>query len=140
LVLDTSATLAWIYADEVTPSIRSVFEALNEKGAWVPSHWPLEVANVLQMGVRRARHDAAFRDATLDDLALLPIHLDPETPRQAWGATLRLAERHRLTIYDAAYLELAQRMRLPLASLDDDLREAAEVEGVSLLGLGNELR
>jgi predicted nucleic acid-binding protein len=135
LVLDSSATLAWIYADEVTPAVRAVFDVLHEKGAWVPVHWPLEVANVLEMGVRRARHDATFRDATLADLALLPIHLDPETPRQAWGATLQLAERHRLSVYDAAYLELAQRTRLPLATLDSDLREAARTEGVALLGM-----
>ena len=135
LVLDSSAALAWIYADEITPAIRQVFDLLRENGAWVPSLWRLEVANILEMGVRRARHDVAFRDATLADLALLPINLDPETDRQAWGATLRLAERHRLTLYDAAYLELAQRLRLPLATLDSDLRAAASDESVTLLGI-----
>jgi predicted nucleic acid-binding protein len=135
LILDSSATLAWIYADEITHAIRQVFDLLRENGAWVPSLWRLEVANILEMGVRRARHDVAFRDATLADLALLPINLDPETDRQAWGATLRLAERHRLTLYDAAYLELAQRLRLPLATLDSDLRAAASDESVPLLGI-----
>jgi predicted nucleic acid-binding protein len=135
LILDSSATLAWIYADEITPAIRQVFDLLRENGAWVPSLWRLEVANILEMGVRRTRHDVAFRDATLADLALLPINLDPETDRQAWGATLRLAERHRLTSYDAAYLELAQRRRLPLATLDSDLRAAANSESVTLLGI-----
>ena len=86
------------------------------------------------MGVRRSRHDAAFRDATLADLALLPISLDPETDRQAWGATVRLAEQHKLTVYDAAYLELAQRRGVPLATLDKELRRAAGAEGVMLLG------
>ena len=135
LILDSSAALAWIYADEITPAIRQVFDLLRENGAWVPSLWRLEVANILEMGVRRARHDVAFRDATLADLALLPINLDAETDRQAWGATLRLAERHRLTLYDAAYLELAQRLRLPLATLDSDLRAAASDESVPLLGI-----
>ncbi len=135
LVLDSSATLAWIYADEITHAIHQVFDLLRENGAWVPSLWRLEVANILEMGVRRARHDAAFRDATLADLALLPINLDPETDRQAWGATLRLAERHQLTSYDAAYLELAQRRRLPLATLDIDLRAAASNENVAVLGI-----
>jgi predicted nucleic acid-binding protein len=135
LILDSSAALAWIYADEITPAIRQVFDLLRENGAWVPSLWRLEVANILEMGVRRARHDVAFRDATLADLALLPINLDPETDRQAWGATLRLAERHRLSLYDAAYLELAQRRRLPLATLDNDLRAAASKESVPLLGI-----
>ena len=135
LVLDSSATLAWAYADETTAAIREVFERLGEGGAWVPSIWRLEVANVLEMGVRRGRYDAAFRDAMLADLALLPISLDAETDRQAWGATLRLAERHRLTLYDAAYLELAQRRGLPLATLDGDLRTAASAENVILLGM-----
>ena len=91
--------------------------------------WWLEVANVLEMGVRRGRHDAAFRDATLADLALLPISTD------AWGPTLQLASRHGLTLYDAAYLEVAQRRALPLATLDVDLRAAGKAEGLPLLGM-----
>jgi predicted nucleic acid-binding protein len=134
LVLDSSVTLAWVYSDEITEPVREVFARLSERGAWVPGLWRLEVANILEMGVRRGRHDAAFRDATLADLALLPIHLDSETDRQAWGATVRLAQRHRLTAYDAAYLELAQRRGLPLATLDKQLRDAASAEGVILLG------
>jgi predicted nucleic acid-binding protein len=135
LVLDSSATLAWFYADETTPGIRRVFELLVRSGAWVPSLWRLEVANILEMGIRRGRHDIAFRQATLADLSLLPINLDPETDSQAWDATLKLAHRHRLTLYDAAYLELAQRRGLPLATLDGDLRNAANAESVQLLGL-----
>jgi predicted nucleic acid-binding protein len=134
VVIDSSATLAWVYSDETTEAIGEVFARLNERGAWVPALWKLQVANVLEMGVRRGRHDAAFRDATLADLALLPITVDPETDRQAWGATLRLAERHKLTTYDAAYLELAQRRGLLLATLDSELRAAARAEGVILLG------
>jgi predicted nucleic acid-binding protein len=134
LVLDCSATLAWVYGDETTPAICAVFEAVARRGALVPALWRLEVANVLEMGVRRKRHDAAFRDATLADLALLPIRLDPETDRHAWGATARLAARHSLTLYDAAYLELARRADLPLATLDTELRAAAIAEGVPLLG------
>jgi predicted nucleic acid-binding protein len=134
LVLDSSATLAWIYAEEVTASIRKVSVALHEDGAWVPTHWVLEVANVFEMGVQRRRHDAAFRDATLADLALLPVSLDPHTSWEAWGATLRPAELHRLTLYDAAYLELAKRMHLPFATLDNDLSLAARAEGVIVLG------
>lgn len=133
-VVDSSVTLAWVYSDETTEAVREVFASLTEGGAWVPALWRLEVANVLEMGVRRGRHDAAFRDATLADLALLPISVDPETDRQAWSATLRLAERHKLTMYDAAYLELAQRRGVPLATLDAELRDAATAEDVSLLG------
>lgn len=134
LVLDSSATLAWIYADEITAPIRHVFNLVSENGAWVPGLWKLEVANILEMGARRGRHDIAFRNSTLADLALLPISVDAETDRQTWGATLRLAERHRLTLYDAAYLELALRRGLPLASLDTELRGAAQAEEVVLLG------
>ena len=134
LVLDSSTTLAWVYSDEITKPIRRVFNLVSENGAWVPGLWKLEVANILEMGVRRGRHDAAFRDSTLADLALLPISVDTETDRQAWGATLRLSERHRLTLYDAAYLELALRRGLPLASLDAELRRAAQAEGVVVVG------
>ena len=135
LVLDSSAALAWIHAEESTPAIREVLDRVSESGAWVPSIWRLEIANVLELGVRRGRHTAAFRDDTLGDLALLPINLDPETDRHAWTATVALASRHRLTCYDAAYLELAKRRRLPLASLDLELRAAGSIENVHLLGL-----
>jgi predicted nucleic acid-binding protein len=135
LILDSSATLAWFYADETTPAIRHVFELLIKGGAWVPSLWRLEVANILEIGIRRGRNDVAFRHATLADLSLLPISLDPETDRQAWDATLQLAHRRRLTLYDAAYLELAKRRGLPLATLDGDLRTAAIAESVHLLGV-----
>jgi predicted nucleic acid-binding protein len=134
MVLDSSVTLAWVYRGETTDAIRQVFIRLSEDGAWVPGLWKLEVANILQMGVRRKRHDAAFRDATLADLGELPINIDPETDRQAWGATAQLAERHRLTLYDSAYLELSLRRGLPLATLDTELRKAARAEGVALLG------
>jgi predicted nucleic acid-binding protein len=135
LVLDSSVALAWIYSDENTVEVQQVFTMVVGSGAWVSSLWRLEVANVLEMGVRRGRHDAVFRDATLADLALLPISTDADTEKQAWGATLALASRHRLTLYDAAYLELAQRRTLPLATLDRELRVAASAEHVQLLGL-----
>jgi len=135
LVLDTSVTLAWVYADETTEAVLQAFDALRENGAWVPGLWRLEVANVLQMNVNRRRHRKPFRDAALADLALLPIHLDRDTDRHAWGETLRLAERHALTVYDAAYLELALRRKIALATLDRQLRAVAANHGVKLLGM-----
>jgi predicted nucleic acid-binding protein len=134
MVLDSSITLAWAYSDETTQPVTQVFDRLSQSGAWVPGLWRLEVANVLEMSVRRKRHDRNFRDATLADLAQLPIQVDSQTDQQAWSATLRLAERHRLTLYDAAYLELALRRNLPLATLDEDLRRAANSEKVQVLG------
>ncbi|MEO6828981.1 MAG: type II toxin-antitoxin system VapC family toxin, partial [Acidobacteriaceae bacterium] len=115
-------------------AIQEVFDQISKDGAWVPSLWRLEIANILEMGILRGRHDARFRDATLTDLALLPIRLDLETDKQAWVATAHLAHRTRLTLYDAAYLELAKRRGLPLATLDRELRAAAKVEGVLLMG------
>ena len=134
LVLDSSVALAWIYSDETTTGVTRVLQMVSTRGAWVPGLWRLEVANILEMGVRRGRHNAAFRDSTLADLALLPISTDPETEAHAWGASLRLAVTHRLTLHDAAYLEMAQRRGLPLATLDADLRTAAKNEKVTLLG------
>jgi predicted nucleic acid-binding protein len=135
LVLDSSATLAWIHAEETTPAVRQVFELLVKGGAWVPSLWRIEIANVLQMGIRRGRHDIAFQRATLADLASLPKRLDHLTDRRAWDETLQLAHLYGLTLYGAAYLELARRRGLPLATLDADLRTAATAERLPLLGI-----
>ncbi len=89
---------------------------------------------MLEMGVRRKRYPAQERDGHLADLGELSSRTDGQTAAHAWGRTLELAERHNLTVYDAAYLELALRRRLPLATLDRELREAASAEKVALLG------
>jgi predicted nucleic acid-binding protein len=133
LVLDSSATLAW-YGDETTDAIRQVFAAVADDGAFVPALWRLEVGNSLTIAIRRNRIDAEFRRAALADLALLDITTDPHTDAQAWSDALDLADRFRLTLYDAAYLELARRRGLPLATLDGSLRSAAAALGVRLLG------
>lgn len=135
IVVNSSAALAWVYADELTPPIQQVLDYVVADHACVPALWRLDVANSLQMAVRRGRIDAAFRDAALVDLALLNITTDPDTDDFAWSSTLRLAERCHLTLYDAAYLELAQRLGVPLATLDQELRAAAGALGVVLLGV-----
>lgn len=134
LVLDCSATMAWIYPDETTDAIRDVFDLVRDRGCSVPALWRLEVANSLTMSVRRSRITAAFRADALNVLALLPIAIDAETYANAWTATLQLADRFGLTLYDAAYLELAQRRSLPLATLDNPLRIAALAAGVPTVG------
>jgi predicted nucleic acid-binding protein len=134
VVIDSSITLAWVYSDETTEAVREVFQRVGKAGACVPGLWRLEVANVLEMGVRRKRHDADFRDASIADLSCLTIQVDADKDQQAFSATLKLAIRHQLTMYDAAYLELALRRDLPLATLDADLRRAAQAERVPLLG------
>ena len=132
-MLDASAIIASLFADERTPAVIAVRARVAESGACVPEHWWLEVANTLLMAQRRGRIDAAERSATIQDLGLLPLQTDEETNARAWHATLNLAERHRLTVYDAAYLELALRTGLPLASLDGDLNAAAGKSGVETL-------
>jgi predicted nucleic acid-binding protein len=134
LILDSSVTLAWILSEETSPAAQRVFQEVAASHAWVPWLWRLEIADVLEMGVRRGRHSAKFRDDTLEDLAQLPIRTDPETERHAWDAALRRASRHKLTVYDAAYLELALRRGLPLATLDKELRTAAAKQSVKLFG------
>jgi predicted nucleic acid-binding protein len=134
LVLDSSATLAWIYGDETTEPIRRVFQAVADDGAVVPALWRLEIGNSLTVAVRRGRIDANFRRAALTDLALLDITTDDLTDVQAWGETLNVADRFQLTVYDAAYLELAQRRILPLATLDGEMGTAAKALGLRVVG------
>jgi predicted nucleic acid-binding protein len=135
LVLDSSVALAWVYADETTDAVLRLFDNVRVNGAWVPGLWRWEIANVLQLNVRRGRHAGDFRDAALASLALLPVKVDAEADRQAWSAALHLAERHGLTVYDASYLEIASRRKIALATLDQQLRAAAMSDGVPLLGM-----
>jgi predicted nucleic acid-binding protein len=134
LVLDSSVTLAWVYTDERTPAVASIEDRVAMSGAWVPQLWRLEVANSLQIGIRRGRLSPEERAEWLVDFASLNIVSDSETDARAWSDTLALSTRFGLTVYDAAYLELAHRRGLPLASLDRELRASAEELGVPLLG------
>jgi predicted nucleic acid-binding protein len=135
LVLDSSITLARIFPDEWTPGVLQVFDDHVVHGAWVQDLWKIETANALLFSVKRGRMTRERRDEALSDLQFLPISIDTETGEKAWKETLTLADRHQLTVYDATYLELALRRSLPLATLDRDLRKAAMVEGVVLLGI-----
>ena len=111
-----------------------LLDRVAETGAVAPSLWPLEALNALLMAERRKRIDGKRRQRLTGFLRGLPITLDMETADQAWTATARLAERYRLTSYDAAYLELAQRRKLPLATVDVELIKAAKALGMTLLG------
>ncbi len=132
-VLDNSVALAWCFEDEQTPFVLALLDRVATFGANAPMLWPLEALNGLLMAERRRRIDRRQRAALAGFLRDLPVRLDTETAGQAWEATAGLAERFGLTVYDAAYLELAQRRRLPLASLDRDLCQAAAALGVELL-------
>lgn len=135
LVFDASVALAWALPDEDSPLAQEAFERIAADGGWASGIWRLEVANGLQMSIRRGRITAAFRDGVLADLRELPIVVDDETDTHAWDATLALADRFGLTPYDASYLELAARRNLPLATLDRDLRAAGRKLGIALLGV-----
>lgn len=137
LVLDPSLTLAWYFEDERTAAADVVLSRVADEGAVVPPLWRVEVLNAFQIGIRRKRVDTGFRDAALARLSAMAIDVDTESDTQVWTTTLHLADRFRLTAYDAVYLELAQRRQLPLASLDEELRRAAAAVGVTLLGAQN---
>ncbi len=125
LVLDASMTISWLFDDERTEAAHTVMRRVVAEGAIVPSLWRLEVANVLRNAVRRRRCNEAFVDRSLARLARLAIKRDEETDDHAWGSTRTLAQKENLSLYDAAYLELAIRRRMSLASCDQALLAAA---------------
>ena len=132
-VLDNSVALAWCFEDEQTPELMALLDRVAEQGAFAPQLWPLEALNGLLTAERRGRLDAAARRRLASLLHALPIRIDEETAAQVWSATQAIAEAHRLTAYDAAYLELALRLGTPLATQDRRLAAAAGGLGVPLL-------
>ncbi len=133
IVLDASVAIEWFVKGQHSDAARLVAVRLLEDTAVVPQLWPLEIANVLTLAVRRGKIDPMTRSDALDALAGMSIEVDGETVSRAWADTLVLADNHRLTAYDAAYLELARRRRMPLASLDQELIAAAGAEGLEVL-------
>lgn len=134
-VLDCSVTMAWVFPDEATGTTNALLESLAEGNAFVPSLWPVEVGNVLLMATRRGRVAIDEWSRLREFLEALPIRIDPVSFPRVLGASLSLAHRHRLSLYDATYLELAVRLKMPLATLDRALGEAAKSEGVEVLAL-----
>lgn len=133
-VLDCSVTMAWFFTGEATPETDGILDRLNQGGrAVVAQHWWLEVGNTLLMGERRKRCTPAEAAHFLSILRALAIDTNPETAANSTATTLALARAHELTIYHAAYLELAMRANLPLATLDKELRSAAKQVGVTVL-------
>jgi predicted nucleic acid-binding protein len=132
LVLDASVAFAFVAPDEGDP-LEATTKLLETKGAVVPASWRLEIANALLLAQRRGRIDGAFRRQALSELGDMPISIDDETNHHAWERTLTLAERYNLSTYDSAYLELALRRGLPLATLDEELRTGAMRARVALL-------
>jgi len=133
LVLDVSLSCAWCFADEASDGAWAILEQLQTHQAHVPALWLSETANVLVQAERRGRISGAACRTFLGLLEDLPISVDQPSTASVWHDTLALARSHRLTSYDAAYLELALRRGLPLASRDKALQAAAGAEGVPLL-------
>ncbi len=131
-VPDSSVALAWCFPDEKAPYPQAVLDSLATVTAVVPSLWHLEIANALLTGERRQRCTQSDTLQWTTFLSSLPISVDPETTARAWNDILVLARTHNLTAYDAAYLELALRRGLPLATLDAQLKVAAIAAGVPL--------
>ena len=132
--MDASVAVAWCFEDEATPETEGILDLLA-KGTTVvvPAVWPLEVANAMLSAERRKRINVAQATAFLRHIAGFPISVDPIPLGGAFDQVLSVGRQHQLTAYDAAYLELALRETLPLATLDNDLRRSAGIAGVDLL-------
>jgi predicted nucleic acid-binding protein len=130
-VVDTSVTLNWYFADEIAPEADAAFASIGTRDAVVPVLWWFEVRNALVMNERRGRLDVSRTVEILAHLETLPIRADSAQDSET---ILALARVHRLTVYDAAYLELARRLDAPLATLDQALATAARAAAVPLLG------
>ena len=133
IIVDNSVALAWCFEDEQTDAIMALLDRVTEGGASAPQLWPVEALNGLLTAERKGRIDGAMRQRLAGFLQALPIGIDEETTARIWSATAQLTDQHRLTAYDATYLELALRLGLPLATSDKPLIAAARRAGVELL-------
>ncbi|MDQ7840642.1 MAG: type II toxin-antitoxin system VapC family toxin [bacterium] len=134
-VLDTSVTMSWCFEDEATPYTEATLDRLQGATAVVPSIWPLEVANVLLSAERRGRLTEAQSTRFIELLGALPIVMEQPSVDRVLGAVLLLGRQHALSAYDAAYLELAARHGLPLATRDERIVTAAAAIGVKMVQL-----
>lgn len=133
-VADASITLAWCFEDEATAWTDNLLDRLrNGDKILVPAHWPTEISNGLLMGLRRKRIQPGRPALFWDELAVLPIEVKPPLSPDRAKAVIALSEQHGLTVYDAAYLELAKVEGIPLATFDSALLKAAPLEGVELV-------
>ena len=139
-ILDASVTMCWLLHDG-KPAQRAyaakVLDAMMrpETGARVPVTWGLEVANVIGKAEAKGLLREAQSEAFLEMLGSMDIAVDPTTFSKALSDTLQIARRHRLSAYDASYLELALRASLPLATLDEELAKAASKAGVERVAI-----
>lgn len=133
LVVDCSVTMAWCFEDEKNSYADAVLRELNDAEGLVPSIWPFEVANVLALSERARRLDVARSAWFIRFLNDLPIRVEERSSSSVFGETLALARANNLTAYDAAYLEVALRGGLRLATQDKALRVVAMKHGVAFM-------
>jgi predicted nucleic acid-binding protein len=132
-VADASVAIGWVHPAQATTHTAAMLDAIGEGATLeVPALWPLEVANALVVLQRRGRLTEHERQAGLGWLRVLPLRIDHEAAPPAFSRLSELASAHQLSVYDAAYLELAQRRRLVLGCKDGPLRKAARRAGVEL--------
>lgn len=134
LVVDSSVAMAWCFLDEATPSTTNVLERMADEIALVPGLWFLEVTNVLFLAEKKGRIDANRAAEFIALIGSFQLEVDDAVSDRAFDRLLPFCRNHQLTSYDAVYLDLVVHRGLPLATLDEPLRKAAEELGVPLLG------
>lgn len=132
IVLDCSVAVAWCFEDETSASADAALEKTCADGALVPTLWPLELQNVLIVAERRGRIQRAASARFLEVAGSLPIQVDAECPDWRSGSLISVARDLNISVYDAAYVELAMRQGAPLATLDKKLQKAAQKAGVKI--------
>ena len=134
LVLDASVTMAWCFEADATPYTEQILGRMEQgEQAWVPALWKLEVVNALLKAKRQGRLTVERAKQFLAELRDLAIEVDNECLAKADDEIFQLGLEHRLSSYDAAYLELAERRKLPLATEDNNLVLAAKAKSVLLV-------
>lgn len=131
-VLDTSVSMAWCFTEELDEYAQAVLDALGNDQALVPQLWPLETANVLVLSERKRRLTEKESQRYLNFLSALPIIVDAHTSDRATASILSAARQSGLTAYDAAYLELALREAIPIATRDKAVLNACKKAGIKV--------
>ena len=133
-ILDASVAMTWLFKEETTPQSVALLARLDVETALVPALWYIELANVMALAEKKRRISSIDTASFISDLGQLAIEVDADSANRAFTELLPLCRDHGLTAYDAVYLDLAIRRRLPLATLDQALRKAARKLDVKLLG------
>jgi predicted nucleic acid-binding protein len=130
IVLDSSVALSWVFQDETSEATDILGRALERVEFVVPEHWPIEIANALVMAVRRNRCSSRNMRHHFDYLFRLRLRISTLSLHQTWHDVVFFAEEYKLTVYDAMYLELAFREKIPLVSLDREIINASQELGI----------